>query len=289
MADGDATMLFGLGATKAGTSWLWQYLRAHPECHIRTIKELHFFDTIEADRIPARVAELRRRRDALRAQDAAGDLKGPRKLTDMTAWVEVMDSADPQEYLAFLTHRLRDKKLVADITPAYATLPVPRLRQMAALSPRSRFVYLMRDPLSRLWSHVRMIARRTTEDEARLPDAAHALLGRVVAGQEPSIASRSDYAAVLSRLGEAVAPSRVFSAFFEDMLSGEGLIDRLCRFLGIAPHPAPVEERVHEGIRIPLDPDHARAALRWLEPQYTAVSARMGRLPSQWEANLARV
>ncbi|MDB5657806.1 MAG: hypothetical protein JWS10_421 [Cypionkella sp.] len=30
------TLLFCVGATKAGTSWLYDHLFAHPECHFRT-------------------------------------------------------------------------------------------------------------------------------------------------------------------------------------------------------------------------------------------------------------
>jgi hypothetical protein len=42
-----ARLVYCIGATKAGTGWVYQYLRAHPECHMRTLKELHFFDTLE--------------------------------------------------------------------------------------------------------------------------------------------------------------------------------------------------------------------------------------------------
>ena len=41
---GDPTILFCVGATKAGTSWLYTYLLDHPECHVRSVKELHYFD-----------------------------------------------------------------------------------------------------------------------------------------------------------------------------------------------------------------------------------------------------
>ena len=41
-----ATMAICVGATKAGTSFLYEHLAAHPQCHFRTIKELHYFDKV---------------------------------------------------------------------------------------------------------------------------------------------------------------------------------------------------------------------------------------------------
>ncbi len=53
--------------------------------------------------------------------------------------------------------------VVGDITPAYGLLSVERLRAMAALG-ETRFLYILRDPVARLWSHVRMIAGRREPD-----------------------------------------------------------------------------------------------------------------------------
>jgi hypothetical protein len=39
------TFLLGVGAQKAGTSWLYRYLKSHPEIFMSPIKEMHFFGT----------------------------------------------------------------------------------------------------------------------------------------------------------------------------------------------------------------------------------------------------
>ena len=36
----EPTVLFCVGAAKAGTSWFHSYLENHPDCHMRGIKEL---------------------------------------------------------------------------------------------------------------------------------------------------------------------------------------------------------------------------------------------------------
>ena len=68
----DPVLLFGIGATKAGTSWLHRYLAGHPDCALRSIKELHFFDTAtDPDAHGWYLSDLDRKGEALAAEIAA--------------------------------------------------------------------------------------------------------------------------------------------------------------------------------------------------------------------------
>ena len=42
-------MLYCVGATKAGTSWLYRALHDHPGCAVRAVKEMHYWDTFDAE------------------------------------------------------------------------------------------------------------------------------------------------------------------------------------------------------------------------------------------------
>ena len=42
----EAAYFVGIGAAKAGTSWLADYLAGHPEVALSPIKELHYFDAM---------------------------------------------------------------------------------------------------------------------------------------------------------------------------------------------------------------------------------------------------
>ena len=70
----EPTLLFCVGAAKSGTTWLYRYLHDHPECHLRSIKELHFFDTIDFDDYDQQFGVLDRLRRDLVAKQA--DLSG---------------------------------------------------------------------------------------------------------------------------------------------------------------------------------------------------------------------
>ena len=63
------TFLICLGAQKSGTTWLWRYVRAHPQCEATPLKELHFFDG-KPERFSTRIESLRQE---LAAADATAN------------------------------------------------------------------------------------------------------------------------------------------------------------------------------------------------------------------------
>jgi hypothetical protein len=186
-------------------------------------------------------------------------------------------------YLRFLTDTAGPARLVGDITPAYSLLPEATLQRMQALAPVTRFVYLMRDPVDRLWSHLRMSVARAGAEAAALPDRALALFDRWAAGGVEDVTARGDYAAILARLGRALDPARLFLGVYETLFS-DAATARLCDFLGIARHPGDYRRRVHAGAEAPLDPARVALARRLLAPQYDAAAAALGAMPARWRA-----
>lgn len=288
---GQPTYLFGVGATKAGTTWMHRYLAAHPDCHMRAVKELHYFDALDRGQIDRQVKVNRAKADKLAAQLAvAGGAKAGRiaqALADVRAWLAVLErgAEDAAAYRAYLTEGRGDRRLVGDITPAYAELSPDRLGRMATLAPDVRFVYLLRDPVSRFWSHVRMVAARSRAGQADLAAESARVLDRVLQGEPSEIALRSDYAGALARLTAAVAPGRLLVLFMEHLISAPG-VARLCDFLGIRRHPADTAARVHEGARLDMTPGQAARLRAWLAPQYDHVARAFPDLPDTWRANM---
>lgn len=287
MQKGPAIML-GVGATKAGTSWLHSYLSGHPECHFRSIKELHFFDSLENGRLERALESHRREAGAIRdrLQRGRAGVGASTRLRDREDWIGVLERGeDIGAYIDYLTRDAGAARIAGEVTPAYALLPEKRLMRMARMVPDVRFVYVMRDPVARLWSHVRMIAGR--RDAAGRVEAGRAgrILRRVFRGEEPQIALRGDYRGALEKLSRAVDPSRLLVLIFEDLVAG-GAIERLCEFLGIAPRRA---ERapVHVGQPVAMTMGQRRDARDWLAPQYDFVAEWLGARPTGWAYDLA--
>ena len=277
------TLLFCVGATKSGTSWLYKFLLRHPDCHLRSIKELHFFDNLDAGKTGQRAAHLRADFDRLTAEYQASPMRGgAARAADAADLAAALAEAAPSAYLGYLNSGIGARHLVADITPSYALLPADRLRAMAALLPDVRFLYLMRDPVARLWSHVRMSAFRSGGE---LKSQAAKILDAVLSGKQKDVSIRGDYQSAIARFDAAIAPSRLLLMFQEVLMTTAG-IERLCSFLGIAQCDANFSNRVHIGPQLDMTNDQllrARAALR---PQYEFAASRFGTLPEPWLRNM---
>ena len=137
--------------------------------------------------------------------------------------------------------------MTGEITPEYASLSAEEVGRIRAAFPHLKLVYLMRDPIDRAWSQVRMIAKRRGMSLPAMPEAALLELTR-----DPRIAARSEYRATLENWGRHFPAERFFVGFLEDVRSNprELLLD-LFRFLEVEPRdsflPPDLMRPVHEG------------------------------------------
>lgn len=284
--------LIGLGATKAGTSWLYDYLRHHPDCHFRRVKELHYFDAFDGGNPAAKAKALRQKAQTFR--ETIPTAPGHRvpglqeALRDHEALADLMQQPeDHAAYLAYLSDGQRQKKVQGDITPAYGLLSVAKLREIASLAGDIRFVYLLRDPVSRLWSHVRMMAARQNRGVVK-PGQAARILTRALKGKEPQITKRGDYKTILGNVAQAIDPAKRLVLFSDDLFYGNGLT-RLCDFLGVKDQRGNTGDIINAGRPLDMTTDQAALARDYLQEQYDYVAGVMGDMPQTWQHSLAKV
>ena len=267
------TLLIGLGAAKAGTTWLHRYLADHPSCHAPPVKEMHWFDTVHTD-------WKRMRRDALlRERDRIARKGAPQARLDRIArYADLFKGRplDDADYLAALSegaeHRLR-----FEITPAYSILPEAIIERMAALEGgTAKFLFVMRDPVRRMWSNIRMGAERKGRTAEEMATEALSPAGG-------AHLARSAYGEILPKLRRAIPEDRLLVLFYEELFRQETL-DRLCAFAEIGRLAAPSGRRVNGGTERDLDPALAAMARERLDPHYDAVRRLMGRVPEAWMA-----
>ncbi|SFS06645.1 sulfotransferase [Yoonia litorea] len=293
------TLLFGVGATKAGTTWLYRYLHDHPDCGMPAVKEAHYWDTFAADGREKQLTAFRVRLREMRAQkrDAAALGRGwqvdnlDRRINEMKALVAVLeeDRTGDAGYLAWMQDGRGTAAVVADMTPNYATLDDETLARMRDAAPGAKFVFLIRDPLDRLWSHIRMQARRQRQDHEKYEKKSNNILYRILnRGQETHILERGDYPKIIRKLRRVIPEGRLLIQFFEDLFTETGLA-RVCAFLGITPVKAQVAKPVHEGPEVVMLDKLRPRALGLLNEHYEWVARNVGPLPQRWQDNLARV
>ncbi|SEW01791.1 Sulfotransferase family protein [Cognatiyoonia koreensis] len=293
----DPTLLYCVGATKAGTSALYRYLHDHDACKLPPVKEAHYWDTfdpaIREKQIIAyrdRLSELHVMRDDAKAAGLGWKVANmERRIASMRGLIAVLggDRDGDLAYAAWLLDGAEHARLVADMTPNYALVDDATLQRMADLSATTRFIYLMRDPIDRLWSHIRMQARRFRQDGEVYAKKANNILWRVVnAGQETHLMARGDYAATVARLRRIVPEGRLFLGFAETLFTVDGLT-RLCEFLGIPYQPSDAK-RVHEGEAVKMRDDLRPKVADFLKEQYDWVAMNVAPLPDHWQHSLKR-
>lgn len=287
----DRTLMFGVGATKAGTSWLHRYLCDHPQCDLPAIKELHYFDRVSPPALDKEMTRLATVRAGLVADAVTANRKKAANLDaridEVEAWIDVMKrgAIESDAYVAFLNRNAGPgTRLVGDITPAYGLLDEDILAQMANMAPDTRFVMLLRDPLDRLWSNLRMMAGWRLKDGQEIGEKANFLFDRMLRGKENPVLERSDYTGMLSRLQNVVPADRLHIEFYEDLFTQKA-VDGICTFLGLEPRAGEFDRRVHASPPVDLQQERAKKAADVLLPHYDYVLGLMGDLPARWHHN----
>ncbi|WP_372735707.1 sulfotransferase [Nocardioides sp.] len=269
---GGATFLLGVGAQKSGTAWMHRYLESSPQCDPGFRKEYHIWDGLD---LPSGRL-VRQRIEAQAHRPDAGE-------SERRRWGFY---EDPESYFDYFAGLLEapQVRLTADITPAYALLDSERLRMirdaMVQRAVRPVTVYLMRDPVERVWSAVRMDIRRKGIEK---PGAAEHRLK--VMADDDQYAIRTRYDLTMDRLEGAFGRESVFYGFYETLFDRSTLAD-LCAFLGIDFHEPDLSRQVNVSPKGDgdLSDETMRRVARGFAPVYAAVAARFPSidLPTLW-------
>ena len=289
----DPAVLFCVGATKAGTGWLFRFLQSHPQCHVRSIKELHYFDALDLDDRDWHrdFIQDQRRQTAERLSGANFARRGKlaRQLADYDDLI-ALHRSEPEDiagYLRYLKKGRTLERVVADVTPAYSLLSTQRLHKMARIADQVRFIYILRDPVARLWSHIRMNAARRARFPQEVQGRANRIFWRYGRGRHPAIRARGEYRAALERLTSALNPSQLLVLFYEELFT-HAAVDLICDFLGIAYRRADLRVRVNTGPPATMNDIQRQHARDWLADQYDYVQATLDSVPDAWRVNMVR-
>lgn len=258
------TFILGVGAQKAGTTWLHGYLLSQPSVAAGPFKEYHIWNAVSLPLF-----------SNFRVAAGQGNLSQCERLR----WHM---QNDERVYFDFFMHILRapGKSIAYDITPSYSALPVAVLRKIdsgfASRGMDMKAVFLMRDPVERCWSAARDSHQREQGNTRASPDyvLAHALSAKSQ--------SRTNYRLTLDNLAEALPPGRCYVGLYEDMHTAEK-IAALSDYCGVASQPEKAAMRVNVSPKLDeLDPGVAAAIARHFRPIYDVVAARFPEAGQLW-------
>lgn len=271
--------LLGVGCQKGGTSWLHKYLHGHQNCDFGFRKEYHVFDAIHLK------GEKRFRKKAVRNFAKLADriidgkvkFKGSANPSTQMQLVDFYRSTDSYfNYFHGLAHRSDETKVVGDITPSYAGLPQKVFEDIKSnLEDRNfdvRVVFLMRDPVERIYSAARMSMRDArasgkpvtrTENETFLDLYAERKSDR-----------RSRYDATIKILDDVFEQEKIYYGFYEDLFE-DAQVKSICDFLNIGYVAPNFQERVNSSAQTEeLSEANAKIARDHFAETYDFVQAR---------------
>src|SRR5438094_9635017 len=204
-----------IGAHKGGTTWLYQQLDSHPDFWMPPVKELHYFDQL------SRVHRTSRPR--CRDDRDLGFLESLKSLS-AKPYIDLEHYAQLFEPKASL--------LSGDISPNYSTLSNEVIRRVVGYFPNLKVIFLARDPVERVWSHLSMEVRYRQIESFDVTDINEVNRNLVRRG----LLLRSYPSAVVARWKRHVHPDRFRIYFFDDLQRNPTELRRsILRFLDADP------------------------------------------------------
>ena len=214
----------GIGAMRAGSTWLHHNLALHPSVWMPPFKEIHYFDLQKhgpffnkryRSQLRKRLKNYARIRGFSRRQFKWDVNYFFSRRTD--TWYQSIFDPDSEQ-------------IAGEITPKYALLSQESIKEIYQLNPDLRILFIMRNPIERTWSHV---VKDFAKDRGRHIDECDddAILKKIKGGFGKS---RCDYLSTLRNWESSFKREQIFIGFFEEIeRSPERLLSKIFNFLGI--------------------------------------------------------
>jgi hypothetical protein len=273
----------GIGAQKAGTTWLHRSLQVHPQIWMPSLKEIHYFDEKARFRggLPSRLFGHRPVDMRWRRQFKARIKRPPKKLTwqDVSWDLRYFFARPSDEWYASLFERGRGKT-TGEMTPDYSMLDKDGVAHVHEIMPQAKIIFMMRSPIERPWSVIDMGLRITGRSRNEVSD-------RKFYRQfnNRRLALMTNYRRTLENWGSFYPEEQIFVGFLEDIhFFPEEFLQRIYGFLDVDPSFAPpgLDQKVHarSAGRIPVDA--ATYLARAYREEISRLSERFGGYASFW-------
>lgn len=226
-------LFLGIGAMKAGTTWLYAMLDRHPALHFCPEKEVHYFYHRYVDN--AQLNEQRRlsnvrERYLLRFDPQTANID---RVRQNLHWVSAYLSGPVDDHWYRNLFQLRrHHRYACDFSNLSAHLPASVWPRIEAQCDTLRVLYTMRDPLKRLWSHTKFHLQVT--DQLHLldkwgPDQFDAFV------RQPFIWDNAEYGRTLRAMQDGLSAPCWKAVFYEDIHADQrAMLRGIEDFLGIA-------------------------------------------------------
>lgn len=222
---------------KAGTTWIYDALQRHPDIYFCREKEIHYFyarhvnPNVLSDR-----ARMRRAQHYLQFDPVTSSRPVLQHDVEWTAkW---LDGTVDDAWFHSLFEQRGHARWIAEFSNFSALLPAEAWRDIHARTAKLRVIYTLRQPMDRLWSHVRhhlSSLDRTEEMEAWTLDELEDHIRTSV-----DYLHHNDYASAITRMRAALPPECLHVDVFDRIATApHAFVSDIEAFLEVASHNVP--------------------------------------------------
>jgi hypothetical protein len=232
-----------IGVQKAGTTWIYENLRRHPKIWMPPVKELQYFNELY---IPSHAKWT----GGHRRGHGSRMLKNYLTRVPQEKWnyqyiarcADIVDGVPSDEWYGNIFMLAGSDQVCGEITPEYSLLPAIGIRHILRLAPDVKIVVSLRDPIDRIWSHLRMLTRNASDTSAT---------NLIRIAGYPDVSERANYPRILHEWSGLVAANRLLVLFLDDIISRpREVMINICGHLAVAfddTHFPNLQNKVHVG------------------------------------------
>ncbi|WP_375697888.1 hypothetical protein [Pseudophaeobacter sp. TrK17] len=238
--------LLGVGTQKSGTSWLHLQLQNSPKTNMGLLKEYHIWDALFIPHFAHFRAQDPQPNHRWLDADFAGFNAQQLKFA--------MQNVEGFYESYFQTQVTGSASITGDFTPSYSGLAAKDFAlirsRLEAAGFAVKVIFLMRDPVARNWSSLRMRRAMAQAQGEQISD--QQLLARFKPFYESAESlSRTRYDLTVERLKETFDCHQLYFGFYENMFEEPSLAS-LINVLGIARTDLDVDQKVNVSNRLEL-------------------------------------
>ena len=275
------TLLIGIGAQKAGTTWLADYLRSCQPCvHLPPAKEVHYFDTVCMPKYGAFFEEQRLAGFKARVQNLTlGTIADVNNNEDLqAAMARFIAAGSREEYIKYLNWGRENEHILCDITPDYALLDQPGFELMQNTHANIKLVFILRNPADRFWSSLRF--NNTHNPAFNIEGNFDKMI------QRDDFLRFANYERTIQIVLDIFGTRQVHVDFYENLFCDEA-IKRLCLWLGVDFARGDYGERSNAAIQSPMPAIRRKQAVLAYRQTYEDMARRYGdKLPRSWRDDI---
>ena len=261
--------LLCVGCQKGGTSWLWKQLSRNKNFY-SFLKEYHVFDNLYLSQLPPHYHQknyVKRAKTKGEGDNNLIDINNPESFTRASFFFKI------ENYFNYFNSVISNKKKVnttGDFTPAYCFLSPKEFRFIKSSLEEKGFkvkvIFIMRDPVDRVLSHLRMEMRRKDIDKEFTVETLRDFYKHI------NCTRRTRYESIICNLEKVFEKEDIFYGFYENLFEKDSL-KRFANFVEIPNLEFQIDEKVNESLETykssVIDPKILKKVFKYYKNTYS--------------------